>query len=291
MPRSLLPWRKLLACLHILPTSLHFPGASTMAGILALVHLQHADRADQARLPRRLVKDPQNPFAAYSEEEFVQRYRLSKECIHTLLGQVEPDLPRAKDGRGCSIPAYLQLLTAMMYFATGSFQICMADCLGMSAASVCKIVRSISTILCTLARTYIKFPEPTDIPDLASNFFNIAGMPGCIGCIDGSYINIISPGGDHAELYRSRKGRFAINVMGICDYNLVFRNIICSWPGSVHDSRVFDNSRVCHLLEEGNYSGYLLGDSGYPCRKYLLTPLLSPTTEKERKYNIAHIKT
>ncbi|KAK8404685.1 hypothetical protein O3P69_007734 [Scylla paramamosain] len=169
MPRGLLTWRKLLACLHILPTSLHFPGASTMAGILALVHLQHADRADQARLPRRLVKDHQNPFAAYSEEEFVQRYRLSKECIHTLLGQVEPDLPRAKDGR---------------------------------------------------ARTYIKFPEPTDIPDLASNFFNIAGMPGCIGCIDGSYINIISPGGDHAELYRSRKGRFAINAMGICDYNL-----------------------------------------------------------------------
>lgn len=64
------------------------------------MHLQHADRADQARLPRRLVKDHQNPFAAYSEEEFVQRYLLSKECIHTLLGQVEPDLPRAKDGRG-----------------------------------------------------------------------------------------------------------------------------------------------------------------------------------------------
>ncbi|KAK8404687.1 hypothetical protein O3P69_007736 [Scylla paramamosain] len=110
-------------------------GVEHRAGILALVHLQHADRADQARLPRRLVKDHQNPFAAYSEEEFVQRYRLSKECIHTLLGQVEPDLPRAKDGRGCSIPAYIQLLTAMMYFATGSFQICMANCLGMSAAS------------------------------------------------------------------------------------------------------------------------------------------------------------
>ena len=167
----------------------------------------------------------------------------------------------------------------------------MADCLGMSAASVCNIVRSISTALCAIAQTYIKFPEPTDIPDLASNFFDIAGMPGVIGCIDGSYINIISPGGDNAELYRSRKGRFAINLMAICDYNLVFRNIICSWPGSVHDSRVFDNSRVCQLLEEGNYSGYLLGDSGYPCRKYLMTPLLSPTTEKERKYNTAHIKT
>ncbi|KAK8395761.1 hypothetical protein O3P69_005692 [Scylla paramamosain] len=88
MLKDLLSWRKLLACLHFLPTSLHLPGASTMAGILALVHLQHADRVDEARLPGRLVKDHQNPFAAYSEEEFIWRYRLSKECIHILLGQV-----------------------------------------------------------------------------------------------------------------------------------------------------------------------------------------------------------
>ena len=192
---------------------------------------------------------------------------------------------------GCSIPAHFQLLTAVMYFATGSFQLCLADCSGMSAASVCKIVRSISTVLCSLAPIYIKFPEPADIPDLTKNFFAIAGMPGVFGCIDGSYINIVSPGGNNAELYRSRKGRFAINVMAICDHNLVFRNVISSWPGSVHDSRVFDNSRVCMLLEEGNYSGYLLGDSGYPCRKYLMTPLLAPTTEKEHRYNSAHIRT
>lgn len=191
---------------------------------------------------------------------------------------------------GCSIPAYLQLLTAVMYFATGSFQLCMAGLSGMSAASVCKIVKNIASVLCNLRAIYIKFPEPTDIPDLTKNFFAIAGMPGVLGCIDGSYINIISPGGNNAELYRSRKGRYAINLMAICDHNLVFRNVICSWPGSVHDSRVFDNSRVCQLLEDGNYSGYLLGDSGYPCRKYLMTPLLSPTTEKEQRYNRAHIQ-
>ena len=179
----------------------------------------------------------------------------------------------------------------MAYFATGSFQLCVADCSSVSAAAVSKIVRTISTILCLLVRDYIKFPQPNEVPDLTSNFYRIGGMPGVMGCVDGSYINILSPGGNEAELYRSRKGRFAINVMAICDHSLKFLNIVCSWPGSVHDSRVLDNSRVCQLLEEGNYSGYLLGDSGYPCRKYLLTPLLSPTTEKEQRYNIAHIKT
>lgn len=194
---------------------------------------------------------------------------------------------------GCSIPAYLQLLTAVMHFGAGSFQRCTAKdfCSVMSVASVSNIIKNVATVLCRLAPVYIKFPEPADIPDLTKNFFAIAGMPGVFGCIDGSLIFIISPGGNDAELYRSRKNRFAINIMAICDHNLVFRNVICSWPGSVHDSRVFDNSRVCMLLEEGNHSGYLLGDSGYPCRKYLMTPLLAPTTQKQHRYNSAHIKT
>lgn len=264
-----------------------------MAGILPLLHLHHATRADEARLPRRLITDRQNPFTVYSEEEFIEQYRLSKECIRILLDQIEPHLPRAQDGRGCSIPAYLQLLTAVMHFGSGSFQRTTANdiCSGMSVASVCNIVTTIATVLCRLAPVYIKFPEPADIPDLTENFFAIAGMPGVFGCIDGSLIYIVSPGGNDAELYRSQKNRFAINVMAICDHNLVFSNVICSWPGSVHDSKVFDNSRVCKLLEEGDYSGCLLGDSGYPCRKYLMTPVLAPTTQKQHRYNSAHIKT
>nr|XP_027221123.1 putative nuclease HARBI1 [Penaeus vannamei] len=117
-----------------------------------------------------------------------------------------------------------------------------------------------------------------------------AGMPGVIGCIDGSHI----PSEDqeeNAELYRCRKGYFSINMQDICDAHLKFMNIIASWPGSVHDSRIFENSHVCHILEQGNHPGYLLRHSGYPCRSYLLTPVQGPTTDKERRYNTAHTKT
>lgn len=35
----------------------------------------------------------------------------------------------------------------------------------------------------------------------------------------------------------------------------------------------------------------LLGDSGFPCKPWLLTPILRPRNEAERKYNVAHRKT
>ena len=68
-------------------------------------------------------------------------------------------------------------------------------------------------------------------------------------------------------------------------------DIVARWPGSVHDSRIFNASRVRHELENGMYPGYLLGDCGYACKKYLLTPLRNVETTPEKIYQKAHIKT
>ena len=68
-------------------------------------------------------------------------------------------------------------------------------------------------------------------------------------------------------------------------------DIVVRWHGSMPDSRIFDNSVIRDRFEADEISGYLLGDSGYPCRNYLLTPLSNPHTESEHRYNTAHKKT
>ena len=77
----------------------------------------------------------------------------------------------------------------------------------------------------------------------------------------------------------------------IGDAELIIRNIVARWPGSTHDARIFDNSQVCCQLEDSNEGGYLLGDSGYPCKTYLVTPFTNPRDSPERRFNVAHSKT
>ena len=106
--------------------------------------------------------------------------------------------------------------------------------------------------------------------------------------IDFLYIS----GGADAELYRNRKGYFSLNVQVISDANLRINDVVARWPGSTHDSTIFSNSSICARFETGEIKdGYILGDGGYPCKRYLLTPLGTTTTAAERRYNYSQIRT
>jgi len=64
------------------------------------------------------------------------------------------------------------------------------------------------------------------------------------------------------------------------------------WPGSNHDQSVFNFSQLkirCENREFGN--SHLLGDAGYSCKNYLLTPLANALTEPEKKFQKAFVST
>ena len=74
----------------------------------------------------------------------------------------------------------------------------------------------------------------------------------------------------------------------------MFTNIVARCPGSTHDSHVFRTSSLCEYLDANNCGlddGILLGDSGYACSPYLMTPYATPSSPAEERYNTAHTKT
>lgn len=83
----------------------------------------------------------------------------------------------------------------------------------------------------------------------------------------------------------------SINVQISCNSAQKITNVVARWPGSTHDARVFNNSNLCQILEDGQYDGHLLGDQGYGCLRYLMTPLGNPQTQAEQRYNLAHTRT
>ncbi|CAG2244871.1 unnamed protein product [Mytilus edulis] len=77
-----------------------------------------------------------------------------------------------------------------------------------------------------------------------------------------------------------RKGGY-LNYINLFSFRIVVR-----WSGSTHDSFMLTNSSVPVYMELIPNS-WLLGDSGYPLKKWLMTPLLHTANDQEVRFNTA----
>ncbi|XP_063857373.1 putative nuclease HARBI1 [Scylla paramamosain] len=241
---------------------------------------------------RKVIRDRSNPFEDLAEEEFLQRFRLTKECVLNLLQNIRGHLPIAADARGCPIPQHLQLLITLRCMATGGHQLTISDCYQVSQTSISRCIWTVTPIIAQMAKDYVKMPTGMNAIRVMEGFLEIARMPGIVGAIDCTiHIHFLRPACENPELYHNRKGIFSLNCQAVCGPDLTFFNIVARWWGSAHDSNIFNNSLLRHEFEQGMHKGKLLGDMGYPCRSYLFTPLMNPSNQSETAYNEAHIKT
>ena len=144
----------------------------------------------------------------------------------------------------------------------------------------------------TSANQFIYMPRNrAEEEAIKSKFYGIAGFPGVLGCIDGSHIPIIASSREECA-YINRKNFHSINVQGVCDPNMIFEDVVAKWPRSHQDSFILQSSALYQKFDNNSFGdAWLLGDSGYPLKKWLMTPLSNPVSFPEQKYNITHQKT
>jgi Plant transposon protein. len=109
------------------------------------------------------------------------------------------------------------------------------------------------------------------------DFNNIPGnkLKGIFGCLDGSHIRICKTKVDNS--YINRHQYPSINLQAICDSKKKFLYVFCGWPGSAHDSRVWQHSPLHNNIEEKRHemlplSSYIISDSAYELRTFNITP-------------------
>lgn len=185
------------------------------------------------------------------------------------------------------------VLTTLRFLATGSFLQVVGDFGGIHKSTASRKICMVLEEIAQLGQQFIKMPRTeAEMNSERQGFFNIARLPRCIGALDCTHIKIESPGGAIGENFRNRKGFFSYNVQAICSSDLKFQNIVCRWPGSAHDSNIFRNSRVRNDFENGIYGdNFLVADSGYAIKQYIITPLLNPETRAEHLFNESQIRT
>lgn len=193
-----------------------------------------------------------------------------------------------------------QVVTALRFMASGSYQLDIGHNIN-SAISQSSVSRCIANVTKALNQPeilnqWIKCPSTLEeVKCVRDGFWQKYRFPGIIECIDCTHVAIVAPPTYHPEfpehIYVNRKGYHSINVQLICDSNMKIIHVNAKYAGSTHDSYIWNNCNFLPVLKELHNRGhtfYLLGDSGYALRPWLLTPVMNaePNSPEDR-YNRA----
>ncbi|CAH1968616.1 unnamed protein product [Acanthoscelides obtectus] len=122
--------------------------------------------------------------------------------------------------------------------------------------------------------------------------FSLLLFSGVIGAVDGTHI-FVKVEKSQQDSYIDRYRRTSINLMAICDSNTLFTYVFLGYPGSAHDSRVFENSIMCKNIERHGPNFYfldtqkyhLIGDSAFALRTWLITPYRGDNVTRKQKFH------
>ncbi|XP_067469452.1 putative nuclease HARBI1 [Thunnus thynnus] len=147
-----------------------------------------------------------------------------------------------------------------------------------------EVLVTVYLLACGASYRAIHFRRTEEVEEVGAGFVRFAGHETsrcAASAIDGGAL------GEHRGDFVNRKSFHSINVQMTCDHQLMVTSVEAKWPGLVHDSRIFQESSLGHRFEQGHYDGLLLGDRGYPCTRFLMTPYPDPQTPPERCFNVA----
>ncbi|XP_062576040.1 putative nuclease HARBI1 [Saccostrea cucullata] len=168
-------------------------------------------------------------------------------------------------------------------------QLCNGDDLGIHQSTVSRIVQRVSTALTRphiIQRYKIAYrrSDNSQAPDRLSRNRQFSGSA---WRYRRDPCRILRPTVNEEE-FVNRKNFHSVNVQLVVDAHCHILDIVAKWPGSTHDARILRESGISQLFQTPGLipvKCHLLGDSGYPCKNWILTPFLNPATQQERRYN------
>ncbi|XP_077494691.1 uncharacterized protein LOC144105445 [Amblyomma americanum] len=168
------------------------------------------------------IMAPPNSGSNYFKYKFCRNIRVSRTVAMLLTDGFEasPVNPLSDNGGSPAKTAEEHVLTFLWYAANKTCLRDVAGRLGLDEATAFRIIECMIEYLREVAKTVISFPA--DLEQLAKHFEQVSGVPGTIGCIDGSYISIRCPANKIRSTYINRHMSISLTAQACCDNNKKF---------------------------------------------------------------------
>ncbi|XP_018371325.1 PREDICTED: putative nuclease HARBI1 isoform X1 [Trachymyrmex cornetzi] len=224
-----------------------------------------------------------------TDKEFKSHFRIARSTAYKIIDiYADSQFYPSDRTHGGSEPTSAELdILSFLWFAGN--KVCLRDVsqrFGVCPVTSLRQHNRVMNYLINLAPNIMKFDEKEQV---ANEFFEIAGFPQVLGCIDCTSIKVRTPRHKIKSTYVNRHDIPSITLQGICDARKRFVDVFTGIPAKIHDSRVLKlsdiNENLPGICEQGKF--HILGDSAYSIREWLMIPFrdYGNLSDKQRKFN------
>ncbi|XP_047189143.1 protein ALP1-like [Scophthalmus maximus] len=224
--------------------------------------------------------------AGFDDEQWKAQFRVSRATFDHLLQLIGPAIKRRKTNYRVPIEPRRRLAITMWWLARSGEYRSIADMFGVGIATVCTIVRQVSSaIVERLFHRFVSLPSGPRL-DAALQAFKDRCYPQCAGVIGGTHIPIAPPR-NNPDHYINRSGWHSVILQAVVDHDVCFTDVYAGWPGSSSSATVLSSSDL-YLKAEDRPDGYLfprersllsdgveipvhlIGDASFPLKPWLM---------------------
>jgi DDE superfamily endonuclease len=231
--------------------------------------------------------DQSRSMAWLTEEEFLHKYRMSRQSFYRILSEIENhEVFQAKTKHGRKqAPVAHQLMVFLKFLGTegaggsnSNQRQVFAIGYGTSGVYRKRVMRAILS----LREKYLSWPNAEERCQIAREIHQLYNFPHCVGIADGTLFPLaFEPQTEDAPDYSGRKYGYLISTMVICDHRRRIRYYLSGYPGSAHDNRVFRGTALKKSPADFfGHNQYLVGDSAFENDWFVVSAFKKPSNKE-----------
>lgn len=142
-------------------------------------------------------------------------------------------------------------------------------------SGTCELYRKrvLKAIYQSLFHKTVYWPDQEERIEISSAFEKMNNLPNTVGVIDGTLLPLaFKPCRIDYPDFKGRKHLYSLTMLVVNDHKRRIRYYNTGFPGSVHDERVLNNSKIARSHSEFfSPTEYILGDTAYSSKSYIIS--------------------